>query len=156
MRVSLLRAARARSLWWRAAVALGACVAMWCAVVTAADPTAAAATPRPAATSEVEGTQAILEVLASTYRSADRTHDLVGAAHVRTMADALSAQLGRWSAAGAGGDLAEPETLASKLSGALASTREQFQPWPAPLRIAAQLARLRAELASAGLTAQPG
>jgi high-affinity iron transporter len=139
----------ARRLLSRAAV----CLLISLAAGGATGATALAAAPSAAPAHQRQGVQALLGVLADTYRQADPTHETTGAARARTMAGALSAQIADWRASGAPGDLGVPERLAGELVGALGATRERLQPWAPPLTIDRLVARLRGALARSGLSA---
>ncbi|HTZ86372.1 MAG TPA: FTR1 family protein [Solirubrobacteraceae bacterium] len=117
---------------------------------------------------ELDGTRALLGVLAQTYRAADPTHEATGAARVRTMALALEGQLARWQAQGTApaqgatsAQGAAPEQLAAALTEAhslrrsLAASADRLQPWPLPLDVRASTERVGAELKRAGLGGAP-
>jgi high-affinity iron transporter len=122
------------------------------AVLGGAGQTAVAAPASAPPARQLQGAQALLTVLAATYKQADATHEAPAAARVRTMAAALSQQLASWRASGARDDLAAPTALAGELVGQLGATREKLQPWPPPLSVDATLARLRTALARSGLS----
>jgi len=104
---------------------------------------------------QLDGTWALLGVLAEDYRAADPTHEATGAARARTLAAALELQLERWRAGAAGPALDRALGEARTLRRSLAATSERLQPWPLPISVAASLQRVREQLRVAGLTGAP-
>ncbi|HEY1449531.1 MAG TPA: FTR1 family protein [Solirubrobacteraceae bacterium] len=100
---------------------------------------------------QLDGTSAMLELLAADYRAADPTHEVSGAARVRTLALALERQLASWQSSRAQPTLALALAQAQKLRRALAATSERLQPWPLPLDVKASVALMQADLQRAGL-----
>jgi high-affinity iron transporter len=146
------RSPRARLL--AAVLALLAFVAGLSAPCVSTAGAAGASTAPPAP--QIDGTQALLDVLTHSYKAADSTHDAADAARVRTMAFALGQQIGRWQGAAGPPRLAAAAATADELSRALSATRERLQPWPLPVTIGALVDRLREELQRAGLGSAVG
>ncbi len=124
-------------------------------IAAGAPAAAGAGTAGAPATREVDATYALLDVLAATYRAADATHDLAGAARVRTMAAALAQQVVLWRPSAARGRLDAAASGTRELSGALGATRERLQPWPVPLSVDTLARRVSAQLTQAGLAVSP-
>jgi high-affinity iron transporter len=99
---------------------------------------------------QAAGTQALLSVLASEYKTADPTHEVAAAARVRTMALALEAQIAAWRQGDRAAPLTAPAGSAAELSRALRATEDRLQPWPLPLSVRATSARIAAQLRQAG------
>jgi len=112
----------------------------------------AAAGPAAVPQRQLDGTWALLGVLARDYRNADPTHEASGAARVRTMALALEAQLASWQGARSEPALASALAEARELRRTLSATSERLQPWPLPMSVEASIGRVRAQLRSAGLS----
>ncbi|HEX3910755.1 MAG TPA: FTR1 family protein [Solirubrobacteraceae bacterium] len=104
---------------------------------------------------QLDGTRALLGVLAQEYRSADPTHEANGAGRVRTLALALEAQLASWQSGRAAPSLGEASAEARKLRSALGATSQRLQPWPLPLEVKAATVRMRTQLQRAGLGGAP-
>lgn len=123
-------------------------------VLLAQGPLAAAASGAPGSAPprrELDGTHALLGVLAEEYRAADPAHEANGAARVRTLALALERRLGDWQSRGAAAGLSAALSQARALRKALASTSDRLQPWPLPLEVRAATERIGTELRRAGL-----
>lgn len=97
---------------------------------------------------QLDGTQALLEVLAAEYRVVDRTHEAAGAARVRTMAMALEQQLAQWQG---GAQLTTALQSAHELTRALAATEERLQLWPLPGAVQTLATQIGGALRLAGL-----
>jgi high-affinity iron transporter len=104
---------------------------------------------------QLDGTWALLGVLAEDYHAADPTHEASGAARARTLAAALELQLERWRAGAAAPALDRALGEARALRRSLAATAERLQPWPLPIGVATSLQRVRAQLRLAGLSGAP-
>ncbi|HEY2719131.1 MAG TPA: hypothetical protein VGI52_05830, partial [Solirubrobacteraceae bacterium] len=100
---------------------------------------------------QLDGTSAMLELLAADYRAADPTHEVSGAASVRTLALALERQLASWQSSRAQPELTLALGEAQRLRRTLAATTERLQPWPLPLSVKASVAEMQADLQRAGL-----
>ncbi len=101
---------------------------------------------------QLDGTSALLELVAADYRAADPAHEVSGAARVRTLALALERQLASWQAVRSQPALASALGEAQKLKRSLAATTERLQPWPLPLEVKASVALMQTDLQRAGLS----
>lgn len=104
---------------------------------------------------QLDGTSALLGVLAESYRAADPTHEATGAGRVRSMALALEHQLSNWQRLHPQPALAAAARDARELSHDLGATTERLQPWPLPLEVKAATERMRVQLQRAGLAGAP-
>ncbi|HTA05696.1 MAG TPA: FTR1 family protein, partial [Solirubrobacteraceae bacterium] len=101
---------------------------------------------------QLDGTSALLGLIAADYRAADPAHEVAGAARVRTFALALERQLASWQASHAQPALALALGEAQRLRRTLAATTERLQPWPLPLSVKASVALMQTDLQRAGLS----
>ncbi len=148
--LTTLRERAGRSVLLALALLVGCCALPSARASAAATPAAQATQP----SDEVEGVQALLDVLDSEYRTADRAHEALAAARAREMAAAIRERVGRWRADGAGTELDAATRTAEQLQRTLTPTTDRLQPWPLPMSIAALGARLRDQLDQAGLSAR--